>query len=65
MSENKTHMTLSSKECSGIVDSIEMWSKLLGGVFNANPATHEQYRDLRYNQIPTLKGKSWYIANPM
>ena len=64
MSENKTHMTLSSKECSGIVDSIEMWSKLLNGIFLLNPITHNQYLDLRYNKIPELKRQSWYVAKP-
>ena len=65
MVNEKTHMTLSNKECSAIVDTTEMWLKLLGGVFNANPTTHDQYCDLRYNQIPTLKGKSWYVTNPV
>ena len=64
MTENKTHMTLSNKECSAIVDTMEMWLTMLSGLFNLNPATHEQYRDLRYNKIPQLKGQSWYVAKP-
>ena len=60
----KTKISLSNEECSRIVDNIDMWLKLLGGVFSLNPATHDQYHDLRDGQIPELRRKWWYVSSP-
>ena len=63
METEKTHMTLSNRECSNIVDSMEMGLKLLSVLVGRRPALRERYHDLRDVQIPRLKQASWYIPS--
>ena len=63
METEKTHITLSNRECSDIVDSMEMGLKLLSVLIARKPALYERYHNLRDVQIPMLKQASWYIPS--